>query len=89
MNAMTGSDGTQRFGVFLNIRKCVDAAKFVASPITAIKEGVSVMHLKFGRGTVVSIDQRKVATIRFDQISDNPEKRIMLQYAKLQVLEKE
>ncbi len=65
----------------------VDAGKFVASPITAIKEGVSVMHLKFGRGTVVSIDQRKVATIRFDQISDNPEKRIMLQYAKLQVLE--
>jgi len=64
----------------------VDAAKFVASPITAIKEGVSVMHLKFGKGKVVSIDQRKVATIRFDQISDNPEKRIMLQYAKLQVL---
>jgi len=65
----------------------VDATKFVASPLSAIKPGVSVMHLKFGKGTVVNVDQRKVATIRFDQISDNPEKRIMLQYAKLQVLE--
>jgi len=65
----------------------VDAAKFVASPLSAIKEGVKVMHLKFGRGVVVNVDQRKVATIRFDQISDNAEKRIMLQYAKLQVLD--
>ena len=60
----------------------------VAGNIVAeeIKEGMQVLHLKFGNGTVLSVDERLVATIKFDQIADNPEKRIMLQFAKLQIL---
>ena len=45
------------------------------------------MHLKFGEGKVMKIDERQVATIHFKEIYDSPEKRIMLQYAKLQILE--
>jgi DNA helicase II / ATP-dependent DNA helicase PcrA len=65
----------------------VDSSTFKASPMSAIKVGKKILHLKFGQGTVLEIDERHVATIRFDHIYDNPDKRIMLQYAKLQVLE--
>ncbi len=65
----------------------VSAKDFKASHIDEIEAGKSVLHLKFGKGKVISIDERKVATIRFEQMYDSPEKRIMLQYAKLQVLE--
>lgn len=51
-----------------------------------IKEGMQVLHMKFGTGTVKKVDERQVATISFDQLTDNPEKRIMLQFAKLQIL---
>ena len=44
------------------------------------------MHLKFGEGEVIDIDERQVATIQFHEVPENPEKRIMLQYAKLQIL---
>lgn len=64
-----------------------DTKNFKASTLDQIIEGKQVLHLKFGKGTVVSVDERKVATIRFDQMHDSPEKRIMLQYAKLQVLD--
>ncbi len=64
-----------------------DTKNFKASTLDEIKEGKQVLHLKFGKGTVVSVDERKVATIRFEQMHDSPEKRIMLQYAKLQVLD--
>jgi len=59
---------------------------FVASPIEDIKEGVYVMHLKFGKGKILNIDERQVATVHFENLLQNQEKRIMLQYAKLQVL---
>ena len=60
---------------------------FVASPMEDIKEGVHVMHLKFGKGKVLKIDERQVATVHFENLVQNQEKRIMLQYAKLQVLD--
>ena len=64
----------------------INVADFVPNDPTEIDEGMKVMHLKFGEGVVKSIDARKVATIYFSQVPENPEKRIMLQYAKLQIL---
>jgi len=69
------------------LKLAMDPKDFKASPMADIKEGLSVMHLKFGPGKVVKIDERNVATIRFDNLVDSPEKRIMLQYAKLQILD--
>lgn len=62
-------------------------ANFKPSPVSDIKVGVKVLHLKFGEGTVKNIDERSVATIYFDQMGSSAEKRIMLKYAKLQVLD--
>ena len=64
----------------------IDVTDFVPNDPDEINEGMKVMHMKFGEGLVKSIDERKVATIYFDQVPENPEKRIMLQYAKLQIL---
>jgi len=65
----------------------VDPQNFHPDDSSKIKAGMRVMHLKFGEGKVIDIDERFVATIAFDQVTVNPEKRIMLQYAKLQILE--
>ena len=65
----------------------IDPSDFQPSPAHTIKEGMKVIHLKFGQGVVKSVDERMVATIYFDGISDTPEKRIMLKFAKLQILE--
>lgn len=59
---------------------------FIASDPHDIKPGMEVIHLKFGQGKVISVDDRLVATIYFDGLSDTPEKRIMLQFAKLQIV---
>jgi len=67
----------------------IDPSTFKASPSHHIKEGMHVMHLKFGKGHVKSIDgerDNKVASIHFDQL-DSPERRIMLRFAKLQILD--
>lgn len=53
-----------------------------------IQAGMKVLHLKFGEGKVLSVDgynDSKVATIFFQGIS-NPQRRIMLKFAKLQIL---
>jgi DNA helicase-2/ATP-dependent DNA helicase PcrA len=50
---------------------------------------MKVLHLKFGEGKVLSIeggDANRVATIFFREL-DNPQRRIMLKYAKLQILD--
>ncbi len=65
----------------------IDPSNFNPSPSHKIKEGMKVMHLKFGRGLVKKIDERMVASIYFEDLVDNAEKRIMLQYAKLEILE--
>ncbi|MFT6337766.1 MAG: DNA helicase-2/ATP-dependent DNA helicase PcrA [Halioglobus sp.] len=65
----------------------IDPGDFKASPATRIKEGMTVVHLKFGQGVVKTIDERMVATIFFEGLSDSKEKRIMLKYAKLQILD--
>ncbi len=62
-------------------------ADFHPSPAHKLKEGMTVLHLQFGSGEIKKIDDRNVATIHFSDLPDNKEKRIMLQYAKLQIVE--
>lgn len=67
----------------------IDVANFEPSPSHKIQEGMKVLHLKFGTGVVEKIDgttANKVATITFSQI-DNPTRKIMLKFAKLQILD--
>ena len=67
----------------------IDPSQFKASPSAKIEEGMRVMHLKFGEGEVILIDgerDNRVATIFFKQLQE-PERRIMLRFAKLQILE--
>lgn len=66
----------------------VDPSTFKPSPSSEIQTGMKVLHLKFGEGKVLSIDgaaTNRVATIFFKEI-DDPQKRIMLKFAKLQIL---
>jgi len=65
----------------------INPSDFIAANPNDIKAGMEVIHLKFGQGKVISVDERLVATIIFDGLSDTPEKRIMLQFAKLQIVE--
>ncbi len=49
---------------------------------------MEVLHLQFGKGKVISIDgarDNRVATIHFDE-GDDSERRIMLRFAKLQIV---
>lgn len=70
----------------------IDPDQFVPSPSDAIQEGVHVLHLTFGKGKVKAVDGakgRRIATIEFTEIDDKPEKKIVLRFAKLQVLGEE
>ena len=66
----------------------IDPKSFNPSPSSSIQVGMRVLHLKFGEGKVMSIDGAKdnrVATIFFKEV-DNPQRRLMLKFAKLQIL---
>jgi DNA helicase-2/ATP-dependent DNA helicase PcrA len=63
------------------------SADFRASDTSELKEGQKVEHQKFGFGEVVKMEgasHNPIATIRFER---NGEKKIMLQYAKLRIVE--
>jgi DNA helicase-2/ATP-dependent DNA helicase PcrA len=67
----------------------VDPSSFKPSPAESIRDGMQVLHLKFGKGRVLTIDGHKdnrVATIEFEGI-ENPKRRIMLKFAKLQIVD--
>lgn len=64
-----------------------DPTGFISNPKAKIKAGQKILHSKFGKGLVKSIDDRYVATISFDAFPKGPDKRIMLEYAQLQILE--
>lgn len=67
----------------------IDPASFKPSPSEDIAAGQKVRHLKFGEGKVLSIDgqnDKRVATVFFQGI-DNPERRIMLKFAKLEIVD--
>lgn len=68
----------------------IDPANFKPSPTEKVKEGMTILHLKFGEGKVLSIDGNKdnpVATIHFKDIEAPQQRRIMLKYAKVQIVE--
>jgi len=63
------------------------SADFVPSDTTALKEGQKVEHQKFGFGEVTKVEgsaHNPIATVKFDV---NGEKKIMLNYAKLRIIE--
>lgn len=67
----------------------IDPATFRPSPSDTIESGMHVLHMKFGKGKVLQIDghkDNKVATIEFEAI-ENPTRRIMLKFAKLQIVD--
>ncbi len=66
-----------------------DPATFSPSPPESIQAGMKVLHLRFGQGKVISVDgtrDKRVATIFFQDLESEPQKRIMLKFAKLQIL---
>jgi DNA helicase-2/ATP-dependent DNA helicase PcrA len=55
-------------------------------PVGSFKAGLDVVHARFGKGKIVSIDgngDNKMATIRFEK---DGEKKLLLKFAKLQVV---
>jgi len=66
----------------------VDISDFKADNPNSLEEGMRVLHIKFGKGTILNIEgssTNKVARIKFDEIDDE-EKRIVLRFAKLQII---
>ncbi|HRN78763.1 MAG TPA: 3'-5' exonuclease, partial [Ferruginibacter sp.] len=67
----------------------VPSENFVASDLKALRAGQKVEHLKFGFGEVTKMEgaaHNPIATIQFKL---NGEKKIMLNYAKLRILDDE
>ena len=67
----------------------IDPKDFKPSPSEQIQAGMKVLHLKFGEGKVLSVDgtrDKRVATIFFEGLDMEKQKRIMLRFAKLQIL---
>lgn len=65
----------------------VPSGDFVASDTSNLQEGMKVEHQKFGFGTVMKIEgsaHNPIATVLFEK---NGEKKIMLNYAKLRIVE--
>ncbi|MFQ5447516.1 MAG: 3'-5' exonuclease, partial [Saprospiraceae bacterium] len=66
-----------------------DPKTFQPNPSDQIQVGMKVLHLRFGEGKVLSIDgarDKRVATIFFQELEDEKQKRIMLKFAKLQIV---
>ena len=71
----------------LLVKEHVPSENFVACDISNLQTGQKVEHQKFGFGDVVKMEgaaHNPIATIRFEL---NGEKKIMLNYAKLRILE--
>ena len=67
----------------------INSADFKAAKPEEIEIGNKVLHLKFGEGKVVAIEGAKdnrIATIHFAALTDQPQRKIMLKFAKLQIL---
>ncbi|MCB0520180.1 MAG: UvrD-helicase domain-containing protein [Lewinellaceae bacterium] len=66
-----------------------DPKTFKPSPADQIQAGMKVMHLKFGEGKVLAIDgakDKRMATIFFNDLEVDKQKRIMLKFAKLEIV---
>ena len=67
----------------------INTADFKAAKPEEIEIGHKVLHLKFGEGKVVAIEGAKdnrIATIHFKELTEQPQRKIMLKFAKLQIL---
>ncbi len=65
-----------------------DMSNFTPCSPEQIQTGMVVRHQKFGRGKVLLIEgskENRVATIQFGEI-DNPQRKIILKYAKLEIV---
>ncbi len=93
----SSNKGPQRSGVIGNFKSrtsqtaktAINPDDFNPSPSYKIQAGMKVLHLKFGEGKVLAIDgnnDNRVATIFFKDLEDGEQKRIMLKFAKLQIL---
>ena len=74
-------------GVPAKVKEHVPSADFEASDTSELKEGQKVEHQKFGFGEVMKMEgaaHNPIATVKFEQ---NGEKKIMLNYAKLRIIE--
>lgn len=63
------------------------SADFIASDTSGLKPGQKVEHQKFGFGEVIKMEgaaHNPIATVKFE---NNGEKKIMLNYAKLRIIE--
>ncbi len=72
-----------------NFESKVDISNFKADNPNSLSTGMRVLHIKFGKGTILNIEgssTNKVAKIKFDEIKDE-EKRIVLRFAKLQIID--
>ncbi len=61
---------------------------FISAHPDEIKAGITVLHLKFGKGFITGVEgtkDNKIAAIRFEN-DELPERRIVLKFAKLQVV---
>jgi DNA helicase-2/ATP-dependent DNA helicase PcrA len=70
-----------------NNKQAERMANFKASPVSDIVPGVKILHERFGTGQVKNVDggaSTRVATIVFEE--GVGEKRIMLKFARIQVL---
>jgi DNA helicase-2/ATP-dependent DNA helicase PcrA len=91
--AMTTSYGPPAAKVSGNFRRrtagpakpVIDPKDFRPDPSDKIRAGMTVLHLKFGQGKVIAVDSG-VAHIHFKS-TPQPDKKIMLKFAKLQILE--
>ncbi|MBL7814486.1 MAG: UvrD-helicase domain-containing protein [Saprospiraceae bacterium] len=66
----------------------INPSDFKAAKPEDIEIGHKVLHMKFGEGKVIAIEGAKdnrVATIHFKDLTDQPQRKIMLKFAKLQI----
>ena len=94
--ALGGAQPRQSSGVSGNFKRrthrpmpLIDPKNFKPSPASEIQAGMKVLHMKFGEGKVISVDgnrDKRMATIFFDNLETEKQKRIMLKFAKLQIL---
>ncbi len=74
-------------GIPAKVKEHVPSSDFEASDTSSLKEGQIVEHLKFGFGEVLKMEgaaHNPIATVKFEH---NGEKKIMLNYAKLRIVE--
>ncbi len=92
MKKATVSQGVKptikRYKRSMNYAQAKQLANFKPTPMSEIITGVKILHERFGYGNITAVDganNNKVATIVFDE--EVGEKRIMLKFAKIQIME--